>query len=113
MTCAHRWAIISGECSAGRARPGNTQPGAMSESGQSRRVSLLRLLAPGLLLVLLLLLVGCGVDTPQNTFAPEGDVADRQRDIFNLALWHRHWIEQRPMLPRLEAVGAADGPAGA
>jgi len=33
--------------------------------------------------------------------------------LFNLALWHRHWIEQRPMLSRLEAVGAAEGPAGA
>jgi len=49
--------------------------------------NLLRLLAAALLLALLLLLVGCGVDTPQNTFAPEGDVAGRQRDVFYWALW--------------------------
>jgi cytochrome c oxidase subunit 2 len=52
-----------------------------------RRAYILRLLAAALPIALLLLLVGCGVDTPQNTFAPEGDVADKQRDIFNLALW--------------------------
>ena len=33
------------------------------------------------------MLTGCGVATPQNTFAPEGEVADRQRDLFNLVLW--------------------------
>lgn len=59
----------------------------MSESRQSPKVPLLRFLAPALLLALLLLLLACGVDTPQNTFAPEGDVADKQRDIFYLALW--------------------------
>ncbi len=59
----------------------------MSKSVLFPKASLLRLLAPGLLIVLLLLLVGCGVDTPQNTFAPEGDVADKQRDLFNYALW--------------------------
>jgi len=34
-----------------------------------------------------MLLTGCGVVTPQNTFAPEGEVADKQRDLFNLVLW--------------------------
>lgn len=39
-----------------------------------------------LLVALLVLLVGCGtVDDPQNTFAPEGDVARKQRDI--LIVW--------------------------
>ncbi|MFQ6019640.1 MAG: cytochrome c oxidase subunit II [Dehalococcoidia bacterium] len=44
-------------------------------------------MAFALLLSFLFLLVGCDVDTPQNTFAPEGDVARKQRDSFNLALW--------------------------
>ena len=39
------------------------------------------------LLLLALLLTGCGADTPQNTFAPEGPVARDQRDIFYLAMW--------------------------
>lgn len=52
-----------------------------------RKVHLLRLVATALVLTLVLLLVGCAVDTPQNTFAPEGDVAGKQRDLFFLALW--------------------------
>jgi cytochrome c oxidase subunit 2 len=34
-----------------------------------------------------LLLAGCDTDTPQNTFAPEGDVAEKQRTIFLMAMW--------------------------
>jgi cytochrome c oxidase subunit 2 len=44
------------------------------------------LVAAALLIALLALLVGCGaVDGPQNTFAVEGDVARKQRDI--LIVW--------------------------
>ena len=50
-------------------------------------VYLSRLLAAALLVSMLILTVGCGVDTPQNTFAPEGEVAEKQRDLFNLVLW--------------------------
>ena len=52
-----------------------------------RKVYLLRLVGAALLISLLILLVGCATDTPQNTFAPGGDVAAKQRDIFYLALW--------------------------
>ncbi len=46
----------------------------------------LRLAVTALLVALLALLVGCGaVDDPQNTFAPEGDVARKQRDL--LIVW--------------------------
>jgi len=38
-------------------------------------------------LLIVVLLSGCDTDTPQNTLAPEGDVADKQRDLFNLVLW--------------------------
>ena len=45
----------------------------------------------GLLLLLLigLLATGCigDTDTPQNTLAPEGEVANQQRDLFMLAMW--------------------------
>lgn len=51
-----------------------------------RRPYLLRLAVAALLVAVLVLLVGCGaVDDPQNTFAPEGDVARRQRDL--LIVW--------------------------
>ncbi|MBI2913297.1 MAG: cytochrome c oxidase subunit II [Chloroflexi bacterium] len=46
-----------------------------------------RLLVAALLIAAVLLLTGCGVVTPQNTFAPEGEVADKQRDLFYLVLW--------------------------
>ena len=46
-----------------------------------------RLLTVALLLAIVLLLVGCNTGTPQNTFSPEGDVASRQRDLFNMVLW--------------------------
>ena len=50
------------------------------------RPYLLRLAVVALLVALLVLLVGCGaVDVPQNTFAPEGDVARKQRDL--LIVW--------------------------
>ncbi len=51
-----------------------------------RRPYLLRLAVAALLVAVLVLLVGCGaVDDPQNTFAPEGDVSRRQRDL--LIVW--------------------------
>jgi cytochrome c oxidase subunit 2 len=40
-----------------------------------------------LILAVLLLVLGCSTGDPQNTFSPEGDVADRQRDLFNMVLW--------------------------
>jgi cytochrome c oxidase subunit 2 len=47
-----------------------------------------RLLPLALLLVLLaLLLSGCDTDTPQNTFDPKGEVADKQADVFYWAMW--------------------------
>ncbi len=46
----------------------------------------LRLAVTALIVALLVLLVGCGmVDDPQNTFAAEGDVARKQRDL--LIIW--------------------------
>ena len=44
---------------------------------------------PALLLLALvvLLLSGCDADTPQNTFAAEGEVARKQRDIFYYSMW--------------------------
>ena len=46
-----------------------------------------RLQTAALLLAVLFLVVGCSTGDPQNTFSPEGDVAERQRDLFNLVLW--------------------------
>jgi len=45
--------------------------------------------ATGLALVGLLVVfaIGCGVDTPQNTFDTKGEVAKTQKDIFLLAMW--------------------------
>jgi len=52
------------------------------------RATIARLTAALLLLGLLALLMsGCGVDTPQNTFAPKGEVARDQRDLFFYAMW--------------------------
>ncbi len=49
-------------------------------------VQVRRLVAAALLIAILALLVGCGaVDDPQNTFAAEGDVARKQRNI--LIVW--------------------------
>lgn len=41
------------------------------------------------LMLIGLLAAGCigDVDTPQNTLAPEGEVAKKQRDLFMLAMW--------------------------
>jgi cytochrome c oxidase subunit 2 len=41
------------------------------------------------LILLCLLAAGCigDTDTPQNTLAPEGEVANKQRDLFMLAMW--------------------------
>ncbi len=51
-----------------------------------RRPYLLRLAVAAALLALLAVLLGCGtVDDPQNTFAAEGDVARKQRDL--LIIW--------------------------
>jgi len=52
-----------------------------------RRLLPPRLLTLALLAALALLVTGCAVDVPQNTFAPEGDVAREQRDLFNLVMW--------------------------
>jgi cytochrome c oxidase subunit 2 len=43
----------------------------------------------GLLLLALLALfaIGCGVDTPQNTFDSKGYVANKQKDVFLVAMW--------------------------
>jgi len=46
-----------------------------------------RLLTATLLLAVLLLVLGCSNSDPQNTFSPAGDVAERQRDLFNIVLW--------------------------
>src|SRR3970282_1895891 len=46
-----------------------------------------RLLTAALLVAVLLLVVGCSTGDPQNTFSPEGDVAERQSDLFNIVLW--------------------------
>jgi len=40
-----------------------------------------------LLLLLAVLVTGCETDTPQNTFAADGEVARDQRDLFYLAMW--------------------------
>ena len=41
------------------------------------------------LILIGLLATGCigDTDTPQNTLAPEGEVAEKQRDLFMLAMW--------------------------
>lgn len=52
------------------------------------RPHLLRLAVVAILLIaLVVLLVGCNTDVPQNTFDAQGDVARKQRDIFYYALW--------------------------
>ena len=53
------------------------------------RLRRLRHLIPvlALLALLALFLSGCGTDTPQNTFDPKGEVADKQADLFFLAMW--------------------------
>ena len=48
---------------------------------------LLRLAVVAALVVIVFLFIGCATDVPQNTFDPKGDVAEKQRDVFNLALW--------------------------
>lgn len=59
----------------------------MSESGRFSKVYLVRLVVAVILISLLILLVGCATGDPQNTFDAGGDVARKQRDIFNYALW--------------------------
>ena len=59
----------------------------MKTLGRIRREQLLRLAAVAILIVTILLVVGCATDVPQNTFDAKGDVAAKQRDVFNLALW--------------------------
>jgi cytochrome c oxidase subunit 2 len=51
--------------------------------------SRLSLAVPAALLLplLALLVTGCEADTPQNTFAADGEVARDQRDLFYLAMW--------------------------
>ena len=53
-----------------------------------KRSALSRLLFAALIFGLLaLFLSGCETDTPQNTFAADGEVARDQRDLFYLAMW--------------------------
>ena len=59
----------------------------MRQLGGIRRDQLLRLVVATVLVTLLLLVIGCATDVPQNTFDVKGDVADQQRNVFNLALW--------------------------
>lgn len=40
-----------------------------------------------LLPILVLGMAGCGVEAPQNTFSPAGEVAEKQRTIFYMAMW--------------------------
>ena len=40
-----------------------------------------------LLALFVLLASGCETDTPQNTFDARGEVAEKQRDLFYLAMW--------------------------
>jgi len=49
-----------------------------------RRIALVFLLA---LPLLALALSACGVEAPQNTFAPAGEVAERERTIYYMAMW--------------------------
>ena len=41
----------------------------------------------GLRGLLALFAIGCGADTPQNTFDTKGEVAERQKDLFLIAMW--------------------------
>ncbi len=53
-----------------------------------RKLSLAHLAAAVLLLGFVVFLVGCGAfGGDQNTFAPKGEVAEKQRDLFFLVLW--------------------------
>lgn len=49
----------------------------------------LRRLIPAFVLVslLVLFLSGCDTNTPQNTFDPQGEVADKQADVYYWAMW--------------------------
>ncbi len=49
----------------------------------------LRTFIPALFLLglLALFLSGCDTDTPQNTFDPKGEVADKQADVFYWSMW--------------------------
>jgi cytochrome c oxidase subunit II len=48
-------------------------------------------ISAGMLILMLIALLATGcigeTDTPQNTLAPEGEVANQQRDLFMLAMW--------------------------
>jgi cytochrome c oxidase subunit 2 len=52
---------------------------------RTRLIRALGIVALGVML--LLLFSGCSVDTPQNTFNTDGEVANKQRDIFLMAMW--------------------------
>lgn len=53
-----------------------------------RRALAPRIVAAALLVATIVFLVGCGtLGGDQNTFAPEGDVAEKQRDLFLIVLW--------------------------
>ncbi len=53
-----------------------------------RKLSLVHAVAAAVLMGLVVLAAGCGAfGGDQNTFAPGGEVAEKQRDLFFLALW--------------------------
>ena len=53
-----------------------------------RKISSVHVLAAILVLLFAILLVGCGAwGGDQNTLAPKGEVAEKQRDLFLLVLW--------------------------
>jgi cytochrome c oxidase subunit 2 len=58
-------------------------------SGWTRTRRLIARALPLLLLLAFFVLVasGCDTDTPQNTFDAKGEVAEKQRDLFYVAMW--------------------------
>src|SRR3990172_3898999 len=72
-------------------RDGGTGSSRHSVFGDLMRINrstLSRAVPAALLLVLLaLLMAGWETDTPQNTFAADGEVARDQRDLFYMAMW--------------------------
>lgn len=60
----------------------------MPHSGRPRPVWLVRLgLVAALLALGALIAAGCTTESTPNTFSPGGDVAQKQKDLFQLAMW--------------------------